>query len=96
VTSTQTSPVKGRVSTKVVVAGIFVVALILAGVVSFYASSNPDGLNRVALDKGFSDTEKDHATADGPFAGYGSSFISNESRRPGAGRPSRALRRTRL
>lgn len=58
--------------------GILAVALVLAGVVSFYAASNPDGLNRVALDKGFSDTEEEHGAADGPFAGYGSSFIDDE------------------
>jgi hypothetical protein len=67
-----------RVSTKMVVAGLLLVALVLAGLVSFYADSNPDGLNRVALDKGFSNTEKDHATSDGPFAGYASSFISDD------------------
>jgi hypothetical protein len=67
-----------RVSTRAVAIGALVVALLLAGVVSFYANSNPDGLNRVALDKGFSDTEKEHATADGPFSGYASSFISND------------------
>ena len=67
-----------KVSVKVVAMGVFVVALILAGVVSFYAASSPDGLNRVAADKGFSDTEKDHHAADGPFAGYGTSFVDNE------------------
>ena len=45
-------------------------ALVLAGVVSYYASSEPDGLNRVAGDQGFSRTETDHRAADGPFAGY--------------------------
>ena len=57
--------------------GIAVVALILAGVVSFYASSSPDGLNRVAEDKGFSNTEKDHAAADGPLAGYETKDVGN-------------------
>jgi cobalt/nickel transport protein len=45
------------------------VALLLAGVVSFYASSSPDGLNRVAQDHGFSKTQKQHG-ADSPLAGY--------------------------
>jgi hypothetical protein len=67
-----------RTSTKVVAAGILLVALLLAGVVSFYADSDPDGLTKVSEDKGFADTEKEHATSDGPFAGYGSSFISDE------------------
>jgi hypothetical protein len=67
-----------RTSTKIVAAGILLVALLLAGVASFYADSDPDGLTKVSEDKGFADTEKDHATAEGPFAGYGSSFISDE------------------
>jgi cobalt/nickel transport protein len=39
-------------------------------VVSHYASSSPDGLNRVAQDKGFAATQREHAAGDGPFAGY--------------------------
>jgi cobalt/nickel transport protein len=59
-----------RVSTvSVVVAGVLV-ALILAGIVSFYASSDPDGLSRVAEDHGFAATQKEHGAADGPLAGY--------------------------
>ena len=58
------------VPTRVVVAAGLLVALLLAGVVSFYASSAPDGLNKVAQDKGFAATEKDHRAGDGPFAGY--------------------------
>ena len=56
--------------TRVVVAVGLLVALLLAGVVSHYASSDPDGLNKVAQDKGFAATQKDHRTGDGPFAGY--------------------------
>ena len=66
------------VSTELVAVGIFVVALLLAGVVSFYAASTPDGLTKVSEDQGFADTEKEHGAGDGPFAGYGSSFIDNE------------------
>jgi cobalt/nickel transport system permease protein/cobalt/nickel transport protein len=59
-----------RVSTRtVVLVGLFV-ALVMAGFVSYYASSDPDGLNRVAQDKGLSGSEKDHAAEDGPLAGY--------------------------
>lgn len=53
----------------VLVVGVLV-ALLLAGVVSFYASSNPDGLERVAQDHGLSETEREHATGDGPLADY--------------------------
>src|ERR1700752_4623551 len=46
------------------------VALALAFFVSPQASSKPDGLNKVAIDKGFADRERAHALADGPTAGY--------------------------
>ncbi|MFF4991137.1 energy-coupling factor ABC transporter permease [Streptosporangium saharense] len=51
-------------------AGVLVAAL-LAGVVSFYASSSPDGLERVAEDKGFIGQASDHALGDQPLADYG-------------------------
>jgi hypothetical protein len=52
-----------------VVAGLLV-ALALAGVVSFYASGDPDGLNKVAADEGFAKGEKAHGLENSPFAGY--------------------------
>jgi cobalt/nickel transport protein len=52
-----------------VLAGV-VVALLLAGVVSFYASSHPDGLEYVAERTGFLDSADDRAAGDGPFADY--------------------------
>lgn len=67
-----------RIPTRALAAGIVVVALVLAGVVSHYASSSPDGLTKVAQDQGFADTEEEHAAGDGPFAGYGTSFIGND------------------
>ncbi len=51
-------------------AGI-VVAALLAGVVSFYASSSPDGLERVAQDRGFADRATDHSLSNQPLADYG-------------------------
>ena len=56
----------------------FIVSLFLAGVVSFYASSSPDGLEKVAQDIGFIDTAKDHTNADGTLADYGVKGIENE------------------
>ncbi len=56
----------------------FMVSLFLAGVVSFYASSDPDGLERVAEDIGFIETAKDHSNADGTLADYGVKGIENE------------------
>ena len=56
----------------------FVISLFLAGVVSFYASSSPDGLEKVAEDIGFIETAKDHTIADGTLADYGVKGIENE------------------
>jgi hypothetical protein len=47
------------------------VALILAFFVSPYASSEPDGLERVSIDKGFDGAPRDHALAEAPLADYG-------------------------
>jgi len=58
-------------------AGI-VVALLLAGAVSFYASSSPDGLEKVATDEGFIDSAEESGTADSPLADYGTSGVDNE------------------
>ncbi|MGH9229783.1 MAG: PDGLE domain-containing protein [Acidimicrobiales bacterium] len=52
------------------VVGGLVVALVLAFFVSPSASGDPDGLNKVAIDKGFAGTETDHALDDTPTAGY--------------------------
>ena len=56
----------------------FVVSLFLAGVVSFYASSDPDGLEKVAEDIGFLESAEDHTYADGALADYGVKGIDNE------------------
>jgi len=68
-----------RVSTTVVAGGILLVALLLAGFVSFYASSSPDGLESVADEKGFIDTAGDHATGDGPLADYDAGLDSERA-----------------
>ncbi|GAA2114189.1 PDGLE domain-containing protein [Actinomadura alba] len=47
------------------------VALVLAGILSYYASSKPDGLEKVAADKGINAKEEDHAFADSPLGDYG-------------------------
>lgn len=56
----------------------FFVALFLAGVISFYASSSPDGLEKVAEEIGFIDTAKDSAVANSPLSDYGVVGIANE------------------
>lgn len=53
-------------------------SLVLAGVVSFYASSSPDGLERVASDHGIAAQEKEHAAGDSPLADYGVKDVENE------------------
>jgi hypothetical protein len=59
-----------------VLAGV-VVALLLAGVVSFYASSHPDGLEYVAERTGFLDSADEHAAGDGPFADYATKGVDD-------------------
>ncbi len=46
------------------------VALLLAGVVSFYASREPDGLEKVSADHGLDANATDSHTAGSPLAGY--------------------------
>lgn len=55
-----------------------VVTLLLAGVASFYASSNPDGLERVAEQTGFLDTAEESPTSDSPFAGYDTEGVEDD------------------
>lgn len=52
-------------------------ALVLAGFVSFYASANPDGLEKVATDQGIDKEVKDHAAKDSPLADYGVKDVSD-------------------
>lgn len=56
----------------------FVVSLFLAGVVSFYASSSPDGLEKVAEDVGFIETAKENTNSDGVLSDYGTKGVDNE------------------
>lgn len=65
-------------NTWALVVGGLLVALGLAFFVSRYASGSPDGLNKVAIDEGFADQEKETATADSPLAGYGVRGVENE------------------
>jgi len=58
-----------RVSTRWVVLGVVVVALLLAGVVSRFADSDPDGLTKVSQDHGFAHTEKGRDGLLGDYSG---------------------------
>ena len=62
----------------------FIASLFLAGVVSFYASSNPDGLEKVAQDIGFSETAKENTNAESALADYGVKGVENERLSTGA------------
>ncbi len=55
-----------------------VVALIIAGVFSYFASSSPDGLEYTAEQEGFLDSARDSATAGSPLADYGVSGVNSE------------------
>ncbi|MFC9814792.1 energy-coupling factor ABC transporter permease [Streptomyces virginiae] len=68
-----TAPAAGAAagSTKKVWATGLVTALVLAGFVSFYASADPDGLEKVAADKGIDEKVEEHAAAGSPLADYG-------------------------
>ncbi|MFH9726843.1 energy-coupling factor ABC transporter permease [Streptomyces sp. NPDC017254] len=61
---------RSRSPRKVWIGGL-VTALVLAGFVSFYASASPDGLEKVAADKGIDAKAEDHAAAGSPLADYG-------------------------
>lgn len=52
------------------VAGGLALTVVLALFVAPWASSEPDGLERVATDQGFVDREADHTFASSPAAGY--------------------------
>ncbi len=51
-------------------AGFLVVALLVAGGASYYASTHPDGLEFVAGEAGFLDRADDSPTANSPLADY--------------------------
>ncbi|MFF8485799.1 energy-coupling factor ABC transporter permease [Streptomyces antibioticus] len=72
-----TAPVAARTSRRTLWIGGLVTSLVLAGFVSFYASANPDGLEKVAADKGIDKKVEDHAAADSPLADYGVKDVTN-------------------
>ncbi|OQD55720.1 cobalt ABC transporter permease [Streptomyces phaeoluteigriseus] len=67
----RTAPVAARTSRRTLWVTGLATSLVLAGFVSFYASSSPDGLEKVAADKGIDEKTEEHAVADSPLADYG-------------------------
>ncbi|MGB8940483.1 MAG: energy-coupling factor ABC transporter permease [Streptomyces sp.] len=70
------APVAAPSHRKVWIAGL-VASLVLAGFVSFYASADPDGLEKVAHDKGIDKKAEEHASSDSPLADYGVKDITD-------------------
>jgi len=66
-----------RRTTAFVVVGLLV-ALLLAGVVSFYASDSPDGLERVASDRGLNAAEQPSGVEESPLSGYRTDGIGDD------------------
>ncbi|WP_341925792.1 PDGLE domain-containing protein [Nocardioides psychrotolerans] len=60
-----------------VITGVLV-ALLVAGFGSYYASSHPDGLEYVAGKTGFLDSAEDSPTSDSPFADYQTAGVDDE------------------
>lgn len=60
-----------------IVAGL-VLSLLLAGGLSFYASSQPDGFEKAAGEIGILDTAEESPLKESPLAEYGVSGIDNE------------------
>ena len=56
----------------------FAVSLALAGGLSYYASSQPDGFEKSAGEIGFLDTAKESPLKDSPLAEYGVAGVENE------------------
>jgi hypothetical protein len=66
-----------KISNRKFYASALLVSALLAGGASFYASSSPDGLEKVAEDVGFIETAEDHTFGDFTLADYGVSGLEN-------------------
>lgn len=68
---------KGRPTWRALVVSLAVAAFLAVAIAPF-ASSSPDGLEKVAIDEGFIATAQDHDLAAGPLAGYAVDGVDNE------------------
>lgn len=75
--ATPAAPVAARTSRRTLWITGLAASLVLAGFVSFYASASPDGLEKVAHDKGIDAKAREHASAGSPLADYGVEDVSN-------------------
>jgi hypothetical protein len=69
---------RSRVSARTFVISAVLVAVFLAMIVSQFAVTDPDGLERVAEEQGFGDRAREHSLADTFFADYATRGIDNE------------------
>lgn len=80
--TTHVGPAEPKARTRRHTAGFLaaglVVALVLAFGVSRFASSEPDGLSKVAADHGLDAREQPHALDDTTFAGYGTALVHDD------------------
>jgi hypothetical protein len=67
-----------RLSRRAFFVGSLVVALLVAGVASYYASSHPDGLEYVAQQVGFIDRAEDSPASKSPMADYTTRGVEDE------------------
>ncbi len=70
-------PVAARRSTRRVWPAGVAAALVCAGGLSYYASTSPDGLEKVARDQGIDAKAEEHAAKDSPLADYSVKDIAN-------------------
>ncbi|MEU9115772.1 energy-coupling factor ABC transporter permease [Streptomyces sp. NPDC048483] len=76
VASAPAAPAPRRSVRGVWLAGV-ATALVCAGGISYYASANPDGLEKVAHDQGIDKKTQEHAGKDSPLADYSVKDITN-------------------
>lgn len=69
---------RARIGMRGFAIGAVLVTLVVAAVVSQFAASAPDGLERVAQDQGLVAQAQDHALAGGPFADYATDGVRNQ------------------
>lgn len=67
------------VSTRTLVIGGVLVAIVCATVISQFAAEDPDGLERVAIEQGFAEQGEDHALESGIFSEYATEGIDNQT-----------------
>jgi hypothetical protein len=65
-------------SLRIFLLGGLLIAIGLAMLVSGFASSSPDGLNKVAEDHGIAASAKEHLFENGPLAGYAVRGVDND------------------